>query len=62
MAKKFMKIGTHVEFIRRNGMRATGRVARTDDKANGRWVAVNTAAKGKNPEVTYVRESKIRAV
>lgn len=56
---KFMKIGTPVSFIRRNGQTAHGRVAGSDDTLNGRWVSVNTAEKGHNPDITKKRESQL---
>ena len=57
--RKFIKIGTLVRFERRNGEVGHGRVAGTDDRINGRWVAVNTAPKGQNPKIAKVRESAI---
>jgi hypothetical protein len=57
-----MKIGTVVTFVRRNGQKATGRVAGTDQTDRGEWVAVNTAAKGKNPNITKKRPSQLKRV
>ena len=57
-----MKIGTVVTFIRRNGQKATGRVAGTDQTDRGEWVAVNTAEKGKNPNITKKRPSQLKRV
>lgn len=61
-AKKFPKIGRTVEFTRRNGEVARGRIHGTDDRPNGRWVAVNTAEKRQNPTITNVRESQLTFV
>lgn len=57
-----MKLGTKVSFIRRNGQKATGRVAGTDKTTRGEWVAVNTAALGKNPCITKKRPSQLKKV
>jgi hypothetical protein len=58
-AKPALKLGRRVQFTRRNGETATGSIVGTDDTSKGRWVAVNTAKKGKNPEVTKVRQSML---
>lgn len=60
-AKK-LKIGALVRFTRRNGETAEGRISGTDDLPNGRWVSVNTAPKGKNPDVTRVRPSELEFI
>lgn len=57
-----MKIGTKVSFTRRNGEKATGRVAGTDQTYRGEWVAVNTAPLGKNPSITKKRPSQLKRV
>lgn len=61
--KKELKptIGKRVAFTRRNGEKAVGKIVGTDDRANGRWVAVNTAAPRQNPKVTNVRVSQLTA-
>lgn len=61
-AKKFPKIGRTVEFTRRNGEFARGRIHGVDDRPNGRWVAVNTAEKRHEPQITNVRESQLNYV
>jgi hypothetical protein len=56
---KLPKVGAAVAFTRRNGERVEGRISGSDEKANGLWVAVNTAPRGKNPTITGVRPSKL---
>lgn len=56
---KLPKIGALVAFIRRNGVRVEGRIAGSDQKANGLWVAVNTAERGKNAKITSIRVSQL---
>lgn len=53
------KVGATVKFTRKNGEKATGRVLGVEDRANGRWVRVNTAAPRKPIEETLVRESQL---
>lgn len=55
------KNGQTVSFIRRNGVKATGRVCGTDHSV-GTWIAVNTAEKGKNPQITKLRPSQLTKV
>ena len=56
---KLPKVGASVSFKRRTGATATGRISGSDMKPNGLWVAVNTAARGKNPQITSVRPSQL---
>ena len=60
-ARKF-KLGTTVQFVRRNGVVATGRVVGNDVKGSGAWVSVNTAPRGQNPEVTVIRPSQASVI
>lgn len=59
------KVGDVVTWQRvtRDGpVAARGRVAGSDLKANGVWVAVNTAAKGKNPQIIRVQQARLARV
>jgi hypothetical protein len=60
--RKFLKIGTRVKWTDNRGTPREGRVAGTDVKTNGPWVAVNRAAKGKNPDITRVQQSRLTVV
>lgn len=62
ITKKKPKIGTRVRFTRRNGQVVEGRVAGTDELANGLWVSVNTGGKGENAELTQVRPSQLEFI
>ena len=59
---KPLKLGTKVRWTRLNGKIAEGRVDGFDDKANGRWVAVNTAPKGQNREITEVQQGRLTVI
>lgn len=61
-SSKKPKIGARVRFKRKNGDVAEGRIDGTDEKGNGAWVGVNTAPKGKNREVTFVRPSQLEYI
>jgi hypothetical protein len=60
--RKFIKIGARVQWVGNRGTPREGRVAGTDVKANGPWVAVNCAPKGKNPDITRVQQSRLTVV
>ena len=57
--KFLFKVGDDVRWVRRNGEAARGRVAGSDRKANGVWVAVNLAPKGKNPQIIRVQQARL---
>lgn len=54
------KIGASVEYTNRNGDKRIGRVAGSDVKATGQWVAVNFAERGSNPDIVQCRPSMLR--
>lgn len=54
------KIGAPVEYMNRNGVKMKGRVAGSDVKSTGQWVAVNFAEKGCNPDIIQCRPSKLK--
>lgn len=56
------KVGTKVTWTRKSGEKASGKVVGVEDRANGRWVTVNTAEPRKPQELAYVRESQLKPV
>lgn len=62
MAKQadLTRLGTKVSFVRRNGLRATGKVTDHRHLQNGLWVDVDSNSDRKrNPAITTVRPSQL---
>lgn len=57
---KVSKIGAKVIATRRNGEDVAGKVVGAEDRANGRWVTVNTAEARQPAKHLVVRESALR--
>lgn len=56
---KAIAIGKTVKWTDNQGRARTGRVTGRDIKSNGPWVAINTAAKGKNAVIVCVQQSRL---